>query len=221
VSTASTATAMGVAVACGLVASIPLARLTLTVPDRAERRWYRGRPAGAGRVLVTALIAAAFAGLAGAASGWSAALPAWIALALVLAPLAVIDVEHHRLPDRLIAVGYLAAVALLGLAAVSTGAESRLARAGVAAIATAVAFGLPVLLAPASMGLGDVKLAGLLGGYLGWLGWDRLVDGILAGFVIGAAVALALVATRRAGLRTAFAFGPALMSGALLVAALG
>jgi leader peptidase (prepilin peptidase)/N-methyltransferase len=68
--------------------------------------------------------------------------------------------------------------------------------------------------------MGDVKLAGLLGLFLGWLGWDALVLGAAAGFVVQAAVALVLLAARRIGLRGELPFGPAMLAGAAAAIAL-
>jgi leader peptidase (prepilin peptidase)/N-methyltransferase len=68
--------------------------------------------------------------------------------------------------------------------------------------------------------MGDVKLAAVLGLYLGWLGWSALVDGALAGFVVQAVLALVLLAARRVQLRGAIPFGPAMLAGAALGIAL-
>jgi leader peptidase (prepilin peptidase)/N-methyltransferase len=69
---------------------------------------------------------------------------------------------------------------------------------------------------PAGMGMGDVKLAGLVGGVLAYMSWAALVIGAFAGFLLGALVGGALLATRRAGRKTAIPFGPFMIAGALL-----
>jgi leader peptidase (prepilin peptidase)/N-methyltransferase len=66
------------------------------------------------------------------------------------------------------------------------------------------------------MGLGDVKLAGLLGLYLGWLGWSSMLVGAFAGFLIGGVIGVLLMATRRAGRKSRIPFGPAMLAGAFL-----
>jgi leader peptidase (prepilin peptidase)/N-methyltransferase len=76
------------------------------------------------------------------------------------------------------------------------------------------------LLAPAGLGMGDVKLAGLLGLYLGWLGWPVVLLGFLLGFAVQALVGLVLLAARRAGRHTELPFGPALLGGSLAAALL-
>ncbi len=71
------------------------------------------------------------------------------------------------------------------------------------------------MLYPAGLGLGDVKLAAALGLYLGWLGWSYPVVGTVAAFLVGGVVSLALLASGRAGRRTAVPFGPPMLLGAL------
>jgi leader peptidase (prepilin peptidase)/N-methyltransferase len=69
---------------------------------------------------------------------------------------------------------------------------------------------------PAGMGFGDVRLAGLVGGVLGYLSWSYWVIGSFAGFFLGAVVGIGLIAVRRGGRRTAVPFGPFMVAGALL-----
>jgi leader peptidase (prepilin peptidase)/N-methyltransferase len=160
------------------------------------------------------LVSAAFL-----AARWTAALPSWLFLAVVLVLLAQKDLAVRRLPDSVLLVGYAGGAALLTAAAAVTDEPGRLARSGLGSVATLLGtLGLAVAAAP-RLGLGDVKLAGLLGGYLGWLGWAEVVTGLAAGFLLGAAAGLWAVATRRGGWRAEIAFGPALMVGALAVAA--
>ncbi len=71
------------------------------------------------------------------------------------------------------------------------------------------------------MGMGDVKLAGVLGMALGWLGWGVLIVGGFLGFVYGAIIGLALMVGRRAGRRTAIPFGPFMVAGALTAILVG
>ena len=153
------------------------------------------------------------------AAGWTAALPSWLLLAVVLVVLARADLAEHRLPDRVLLVGCLGGAGSLTVAAVVEGEPGRLVRTSLAAAVTfAGMLGLAVVVAP-HLGLGDVKLAGLLGGYLGWLGWEEVVTGLAAGFLLGAVIGMWTAVRRPGGWRTEIAFGPALMVGALAVAA--
>jgi leader peptidase (prepilin peptidase)/N-methyltransferase len=215
----STVAGVALGAAVGAAASPYLSRLTLTVPDRDDERWWRGRSPGRDRLLVTVLVAVLLGGLGGAAAGWSALLPAFVALALICTPLALIDFEHHRLPDRLVFAAFAAAADLLTItAAVHHDWHAWLRAVEGAAAVFAVLF-LIAFISPRSFGFGDVKLGGLLGGYLGWFGWLYVYYGIFGGFLLGAVVAVALLATRRASLKSALAFGPMLILGALIVLA--
>jgi len=209
-----------VAAAIGLVASPYLARLTLSVPDGADRRWWTGRPAGAARTTLTGVAAVVLGVLGGLAAGWTALLPAFVALALLCAPLVLIDYEVHRLPDRLVFPAAGAAAVLGVLAAAVRSDWSALLRGleGAAAVFAAL-FALRVA-SPRSFGYGDVKLGAVLGGYLGWAGWMHVFYGIFGGFLLGALLAIALLVSRRATMKTAIPFGPMLILGPFLVLAL-
>ena len=212
-------TALATLVGAGLclLASPYLARLTLTVPDRENRQWWRGAAPGRARLARTAVASAVLGGLAGAAAGWSVLFPAFVVLALTGAPLTIIDFEHHRLPNRLVYPTALGAAVLLALAALVRHDWSAYLRAVEAAAAVfAVLFLLYFL---GSFGRGDVRLGGVLGAYLGWDGWVTVYYGIFAGFVLGSIVAVVLLALRKASRKTALAFGPMLLLGALLVLA--
>lgn len=215
----STAAGIAVGAAVCLAASPYLARLTLTVPDREDRRWWQGRPPSSQRLAITAAIGLVLGALAGASAGWTALLPAFVSLALATTPLVVIDFEHHRLPNRLVVASAVGA-AVFGLLAAGVRDDwHALLHAVEGAAAVFVVLFLLAFLAPKSFGYGDVKLGAVLGGYLGWFGWLDVYYGIFGGFLIGAVVGIALMATRRASLKTALAFGPMLVLGTLLVLA--
>jgi leader peptidase (prepilin peptidase) / N-methyltransferase len=205
----------------GVVLGPVLAGLTLRVPagdPLPGARWWAGGDASAGRIALVTGLAAAACGAVGAAFGASAELPAYLWLAVVGVTLAVIDLDTLRLPDRLTLPGFVVGLALLAL----PGDWSALLRAVLAAAATAAAALVLALAAPAGgLGLGDVKLLGVLGLFLGLLGWDSVLLGVLLGFVLGALVAVGLLASRRAGLRDHLAFGPWLIAGALVAAVAG
>jgi leader peptidase (prepilin peptidase) / N-methyltransferase len=139
---------------------------------------------------------------------------AWAAGAAVV--LAAVDLTSHRLPDRVTyPAGAVCTAALLVDAAVLGSWGAFLRALAAAVVAFAVAY-LVAAIAPAALGLGDVKLLGLLGLVLGWFGWGVLLAGVFLGLLTGAVVSLALLVTRRAGWRTAVPFGPPLLLGAAL-----
>jgi leader peptidase (prepilin peptidase) / N-methyltransferase len=219
----SAATAVGCAL-LGAVLGPFLAALTRRVPagePPVRSGGWRGRPAGRRRRQTVTVLAALALGGVGAGVGWQPALPAYLLLAAIGLPLAVIDADCHRLPDRLTLPLYPAGIVLLAAASVARHDAGALARAVLAAATVFVAFLATALASPDSLGFGDVKLAGALGLFLGWLGWSVLLLGLVTGFVIGAGAALVLLAGRRAGWRSEVAFGPALLAGALLAVAAG
>jgi leader peptidase (prepilin peptidase) / N-methyltransferase len=170
-------------------------------------------------VVVSALLAAVLAG----ALLLTGLRPATVALAWAGAAgivLGAVDLAAHRVPDRVTFPAAAAVAAALLADAAVLGTWPALLRAGAAGAAAGGGALLAALAAPAALGLGDVKLLGVLGLVLGWVGWGALLAGVLLGLVVGAAGALVLVATRRAGWRTAVPFGPPLIAGAVLALAL-
>ncbi len=150
-------------------------------------------------------------------TGLSWALPAFLLLAVAAVLLTVVDLQHRLLPNRVVLPALAGGVVLLLLPVLADGAWDQLLRAALGAAALFATYLALALASPGGLGMGDVKLAALLGLYLGWLGWAAVVLGALAGFVVQAAVALALLATRRIGLRGELPFGPAMLAGAALV----
>ncbi len=132
--------------------------------------------------------------------------------------LSAIDVAVQRLPDPLTLPAYPILIALLALAGIASHDLAALGRALLGGLALAGTFLLLALLRPGQMGGGDIKLAGLAGLALGWLGWPTLITGAALGFVLSAIVSLGLLAARRIKLQSAISFGPFLLGGALLAA---
>ncbi len=130
--------------------------------------------------------------------------------------LAAIDISVQRLPDPLTLPAYPILIALLAVAAITGHDLAALGRALLGGLALTGAFLVLALARPGQLGGGDVKLAGLAGLALGWLGWSALITGAALGFVLSAIVSLALLAARRTTLRSAICFGPFLVGGALL-----
>lgn len=202
---------VAVAVLTGLVLGPWLAR--------AAGRLSAREPGTRATVVISAVLAGLLAGAA-AWAGWRPALLGfgWVAAAGLL--LAVVDLAAHRLPDVVTSPAAVVCAAAFVVDAAVTGSWGAVGRAILAAAASGVVAGLAWLAVPAGLGLGDVKLLALLGLVLGWAGWDVLLAGVFLGLVVGSVVSLALIATRRAGWRTAVPFGPPLLTGAVLALAL-
>jgi leader peptidase (prepilin peptidase) / N-methyltransferase len=137
-------------------------------------------------------------------------------LGVVGVALGAIDIAVQRLPDRLTLPAIPLMIALLGLAALAGHEESQLLRALLGSLAMTAGFLLLALLRPGQIGGGDIKLAALLGLAMGWLGLTALLAGVALSFLLGGIAGLALLATRRATLRSQISFGPFMMCGAML-----
>lgn len=138
---------------------------------------------------------------------------AFLYLAAISLALAIIDVETRRLPNAIVLPALPVGVALLGAAALLTGEFTPLLTALATAAAFFVVYAIPAFAVRGGMGMGDVKLAGVLGLYLGWLGVVPAVVGLLAGFLLGGIAGLVLLLRRRTR-GTTIAYGPWLLAGA-------
>lgn len=154
-------------------------------------------------------------------------LAACLYFAVMAVRLTVIDVRHHLLPNRIVFPSYAVAGALLLAAAAVAWAGPLPPAAGgsgiLAAPALRVVAGAGILwlfyfvlrfVYPPGMGFGDVKLAGVLGMYLGYLGWGHLFAGTFLAFLLGGLWSLALLAARRGTLKSSIPFGPFMLAGA-------
>ncbi len=175
----------------------------------------------AGRYVAVELLTAGLFLVLALRLGADPALPAYLYLGAVGIALAVIDLQVRRLPDALTLPSYVVGVGLLALAAFVDGEPGRLVRA---LAGMGLLFGFYFLVAflyPAGMGFGDVKLAGLLGLFLGWLGWGAFLVGAFGAFVLGGGTAVVLVLARRASRASAIPFGPFMLLAVLLAVLAG
>jgi leader peptidase (prepilin peptidase)/N-methyltransferase len=143
-------------------------------------------------------------------------LPAYLYLAAVAIALAAIDFDVRRLPDSIVLPSYVVGVLLLVPAVVLDSNWSAAVR-GLLAMAALFAVYFALWLSyPGGMGFGDVKLAGLIGLYLGFLGWGSVFVGTFVAFLLGAIVGIALLLARRASRKSSVPFGPFMLAGAFL-----
>jgi len=204
----------------GVVRRVPAAEPVL-VRGAAVRRERPARQPGEPPLVAVAAVSAAVLGLLGWRPGWGPDLPAFLYLGVVGVALGFIDVRHHRLPDALTLPSYAIGLALLLPAALVAREPGQLLRAAAGAMVLGAFYLLLALLRPADLGLGDVKLAGLLGLYLGWLGWGVLLAGAFFGFLLGGLAGLLLLAAGRATRRSAIPLGPYMLLGALVAVLAG
>jgi leader peptidase (prepilin peptidase)/N-methyltransferase len=147
-------------------------------------------------------------------------LAGYLLLFAALLALSVIDIRLFRLPDRIVLPTLAASIPLVAVASVL---DDRPETIRYALVGAAVYFGflfLAHLVYPRGMGFGDVKLAALMGLYVGWLGESYgqavalVLWAMLIGFVGGSIVGVVLLAMRR---RSApIPFGPFLALGTVV-----
>ncbi|MGW1344996.1 prepilin peptidase [Kribbella sp. NPDC002412] len=161
------------------------------------------------------LLAAVSGGLLGWMLGTTPVLVAWLLLAVSGAVLGYIDARTRYLPSAIIWPSYLVVgLALLGAAVVS-GEWGSLRRAVIAGAIGFAVFYVLWFVFPRGVGFGDVRLSGLLGLALGWLGWGEFITGLYGGFFLGAVVGIALIATKVMTRKQMVPFGPFMLIGAL------
>ncbi|WP_369824066.1 A24 family peptidase [Frondihabitans sp. PAMC 28766] len=141
-------------------------------------------------------------------------LVAFLYLAAISVALGIIDTEHHRLPNRIVVPSYAVAVSLLGASSLLTGDIAGFVRTLIGGAALFVFYFGIAFAYPKGMGFGDVKLAGVLGLYLAFLGWGPLLVGAFAAFLVGGVFAIVLIALRRVGRKGGIPFGPWMLVGA-------
>ena len=173
----------------------------------------RGRCRGCGtRIsarypLVELLTALVFVGIA-LARGVDAELALELPFAAALIALAAIDLERHVIPNRI-----LLPVAVYGVAAAAVVAPGELPELAIAGAASFAVLLLVVLAHPAGMGMGDVKLAGVMGLYLG----SAVVPALLCAFLAGTVVGLGMILREGPGARKkGLPFGPFLALGGVV-----
>jgi len=141
-------------------------------------------------------------------------LVAFLYLAAISIALTLIDLDTRRLPNPIVLPSYVVLGLLFSLACVLGAPWEGLLRAAIGGAALFAFYFLLRLIRPGGMGGGDVKLAGVLGIALGWVGWGALVVGAFAAFVFGGVFGVALLVLRRAGRKSAIPFGPWMIAGA-------
>jgi len=181
--------------------------------DRASRS-----PARSGvrtRLAGAAVTGVAF-GLLGQRTGVDALLPAFLAVTATGTAIAIVDLREKRIPNRMLLTATPIVTVLLAAALLLRGEPGRLVAVLVGAAAMFALYLVIALAVPAAMGMGDVKLAALLGGVLGATGLTGWLVGLLGAFLVGGVVAVIALVTRRIGLRGSIPFGPWMVVGAVI-----
>ena len=166
-------------------------------------------PISARYPIVEALTAILFASVVAVHHADTAALVLGLVLVAFLVPIALIDIDHRIIPNRLTLPAAVLAV-VLGTALDPGGQVERL----IAGAAAAAVLGLPALLRPTGMGMGDAKLVGVLGLFLG----AAIVPAFFVAFVVGTVVGIGVIARKgmAVGRKTPIPFGPFLALGGIV-----
>lgn len=165
--------------------------------------------------IVEGLTAVAFA-----ATAWYVGAQ-WVLVSLlwfvgVTIALTLTDLDHQRIPNRILYPSTIVALVLLAGGAAADGHFPSFVRGVEGGAAYFALLFIVALAARGGFGMGDVKLAFLLGLFLAYASWGTLIVGVFLAFVVGGLVALLLLVTKVRGRKDPIAFGPALIAGAWL-----
>lgn len=167
------------------------------------------------RLALTLAGLAAAAGVAvGLSLGWDWALLVWVPLLPLAAALAYVDWHTRLLPVHLVYPAYAVASLAALVASLAAGDLSALWRAALGWLVGGLVYGVLWFVYPAGLGYGDVRLSGVLGIALGFVGWGQLVVGLYAGFLLGGVLGAGLRLTKLVPQRH-IPFGPFMLLGAL------
>lgn len=176
----------------------------------------RPRQVSAGARIGVSVVSAVLFGLVALTFGLTWELPAFIFFAGTSVILGAVDLIERRLPNAVLYPSLAVLPVLLALPAVATGAWASLVASGVGGVALFAIYFVLAVISPGGIGMGDVKLAALIGMALGFLGWTPMLIGGTAGFVVGGLTSLVALLSGRAGLKTALPYGPAMLAGAFV-----
>ncbi len=197
--------------------------LALVRPSTWWRRWFP----------VTEVVMAATFAATVAELGWSAPTAAVLFLAAALVTLAAVDLRVYRIPDRINFPSMAIGIAAIVAASLVAGEQATIVGAVIGGLLYASMLFLAHVVSPRGMGWGDVKLAWLMGFYLGWRGHEpggvaEQVLGPLRAVLLGAALGSILgvlsggaYAIARRSTKVVFPYGPSLAAGCLIAVVWG
>ena len=140
----------------------------------------------------------------------------------VLVVLTVIDLEHKLLPNRIVYPTFVVGWAGLVIAALVDGDTERLRSAALGAVVFGGFFFVVAFVYPAGMGGGDVKLAFVLGTFVGYAGGvGAVLAGMFASFLLGGVIGIIAMRFSGKGRKTQIPFGPFLALGSVIAVFLG
>ncbi|MGI8983520.1 MAG: prepilin peptidase [Acidimicrobiales bacterium] len=215
-----------VAVLCALLGVPGGLFANLLVERIPEKRRLRPFPPAhmlaASRVQILTIVAAVvlFAG-AGLRFGADMVVPGYLVFFVCLVSISVIDSQRQIIPNHIVYPTIFVSVPLLALAALVQGDWDRFGHAMLGATLAWLALFAIHMISPAGMGFGDVRLAFVLGLFLGWISLSHVVTGLFLGVVLISAVGIVLAVLRLRSLQEHMAFGPFLAAGSTIAVFFG
>ena len=134
--------------------------------------------------------------------------------------LSLIDLRELRLPNKYVYPAYVFVLAGLLLPAIFANQWQAFAAAMLCGLVGFALFMLLHVIYSAGLGMGDVKLAGIIGMITGWVSWGTALVALMLAFFLSALVSIVLLATRKATMKSALPFGPFMLGGAIFAVAL-
>ncbi|MDQ1583440.1 MAG: leader peptidase (prepilin peptidase) / N-methyltransferase [Microbacteriaceae bacterium] len=193
----------------GLTLGAPLTLLSQRLLHGNRRLGWRFRiTVGVATAILFTLVVVEF--------GLSAVVPAFLVLAAASVVLSVVDLVEKRLPNAVIAPTIVLVAILLLIASAVTGTWPAALGALLGAAALFAVYFVLALISPNGIGMGDVKLAAVIGLGLGYLGWGTWLIGLFTGVLVGAVASLVALALRRTTMRGSLPFGPSMLLGSFV-----
>ncbi|MBW3574305.1 MAG: A24 family peptidase [Actinobacteria bacterium] len=219
------------ALACGLL-GVAVGSLLTVVVDRVPAKQpvasatlallrHPGPVARARHTPLLQLLTGGLFTLAALRFGADWALPAYLVFLASMVAVTLIDLEHSIVPNRIVVATLAVSLPLLAAAALLGGTWSSLGTALLGALAGGGSLLAVNLISPRGMGMGDVKLAVVLGLFLGWIDLGHVLLGLFLGFLLGAGGGVVLIALKLRTRRDHVPFAPFLAGGAVLAVLAG
>lgn len=201
---------LALGVGLGIAGALVAVWLAQDIPARMDRErrqrsaWWWG---------LAVAVGGAYGGLTASAIAPWPVLLAFLTFGGATLALGLIDLDHQLIPNRLLFPAMGIAGLLLTTGALADGAGGALLRGLAGAAAYFVGLLLFALVARGGFGMGDVKLALLLGLFLAYIGWGELALGSILAVLLGGVASALLLATRVMKRDSKFAYGPYLIVG--------
>ena len=202
-----------VAVIGGVGIGVVAVRLAQVVPPKMENP-VPARPHGPVWWATAVAVATGFGWFAAAGAGGWALLPAYLGFGATTLAVTLTDIDHQLIPNRILFPGLAGSGLLLVGGALVNSEPGRLMDAAIAAMGYFTFLLVVAIVARGGFGMGDVKLALLLGLFLGYAGWDSLGVGLTLAILLGGVASVLLLLFTRKGRKAKFAYGPFLVAGA-------